>query len=451
MNKKQQLTQQLLNGALFLTIIILLGWLSVRYKTELDWTAGNRNTLTEASIKQLEAMPDKITFYAFNPSGDEGRRALEADLGKYRREKPEIELVFIDPTAQPLKVKEFNISFPGEVVVEYQGRRENLRASTEQAVTTALQRLSYSGEQWITVLEGHGERSTEDATKQSEMGRFAQTLRDKGLKVQPLNLINTQRIPDNSSVLIIASPQTALLAGEVKLIKEYVEKGGNLLWLADPDYPAGLDEVAKTLGISWLNGYAIFPEYEILGTGHPGFYAATSYPDNAITAGFEEATLFPLTRALQFETDKGWTAQPLLQSIPDAWLETSALDGSAVNLDDKDIKGPLTIGLTLTREHKEGEGDAAKSKQQRIALIGDADFLSNTFVGQLSNQQFGLNLLQWLASRDTQLNIDVPKAPDSSLVLAGWVAWMINLGFILILPAALLGFGVGRWMIRRRK
>ena len=51
---------------------------------------------------------------------------------------------------------------------------------------------------------------------------------------------------------------------------------------------------------------------------------------------------------------------------------------------------------------------------------GDADFLANAYLGEVGNQQLGLNLVQWLASRDAQLNVDVPKAPDTSLLLPGW-------------------------------
>lgn len=461
MTKTQTLVQQLVSALLFVAVIVMLGWLSVRYKAELDWTAGKRNTLTEASVRQLESMKDPIKVLVFAPSGAESRRALESDLAKYRRVKPEIEVQFIDPSAQPQKVREYNVSFVGEVVLEYQGRRESLRATTEQAITTALQRLAFSGEQWVVFLEGHGERGIDDTESQSAYARFAQALRDKGLKVQGLNLVKTPKVPDNASVLVIASPERQLLEGEVTLIKEYVDRGGNLLWLADPDYATGMAPLAQVLGIQWQDGYAIFPEYQILGTGHPGFYAATGYPPTPVTTGLDQVTLFPLVRAVKAaEGATGWNVQPMLVTSEAAWLETGDIESGRVELDEKDVPGPLNIGLVLTREHKpaappakEGEPapEAPKGKPQRVILIGDADFLANGYVGELGNQQLGLNVLQWLASRDAQLNIDIPKAPDVSLYLPGWATIAIAAGFIVVLPLLLLGLGVGRWIVRRRR
>lgn len=468
MTKHQTLIQQLIGGVLFLAVVAMLGWLSVRYKTEIDWTAGNRNTITEASRKQLDAMPGPVRFYVFAPSGAQARHAVDADIGKYKRFKPDIEVEFIDPSAQPQRVREFNISFVGEVVVEYQGRRENLRATTEQAITGTLQRLAFSGEQWVVFLEGHGERSTGETQQPDGIGRFAQALRDKGLKVQSLNLIKSPRVPDNTSVLVLASPERQPLEGEVKLIQEFVAQGGNLLWLADPDFPAGLAPLAQALGVTWQDGFAILPEYQLLGLNHPGFFAAVSYPPNPVTTGLEQLiTVFPLVRSLKTAADSGWTAQPMLQTSETAWLETGPITEGRVALDESDIPGPLDIGVTLTRAHKpaaqaeatetaEGEPPAEIAEQtetrtQRVALVGDADFLSNAYLGELGNQQLGLNLVQWLASRDAQLSIDVPKAPDVSLYLPGWGMMLIAGGFIVALPLGLIGFGVARWVLRRRR
>ncbi len=462
MNKKQTLIQQLVGGALFLAVIVLLGVLSVRFKTELDWTANKRNTLTAASVQLLDSMKDPVTFYVFEPSGADSRRAVEEDLVKYKREKSDIEIQFVDPSASPQKVREFNINFVGEVVVEYQGRRENLRQTTEQAITTALQRLSYSGEQYVVFLEGHGERPT-TGEGPTTYARFAQALKDKGLKVQGLNLVANPSIPDNTSALVIASPSSKLLDGEIQIVREYVKNGGNLLWLADPDFPAGMDDLARDIGIEWQNGYAILPEYQILGTGHPGFFAAVGYPPNPVTQGLDMVTLFPLVRSLvSTGAVAGWSAQPMLQTSESAWLETGDIESGRVQLDPTDIPGPLNIGMTLTRTYA-GKADAAtsgdentpavddKSRPQRVALIGDADFLSDAYIGELGNQQLGLNIVQWLASRDAQLNIDIKKAPDTQLYLPGWASIMIWAGFIGVLPLLLIGFGVTRWAIRRRK
>src|SRR3546814_4706132 len=77
----------------------------MRFKTDIDWTAGKRNTLTAASVKQLKAMPDPLTFYVFAPSGAETRHAIEADLERYKRVKNNITVTFVDPSADPQKVR----------------------------------------------------------------------------------------------------------------------------------------------------------------------------------------------------------------------------------------------------------------------------------------------------------------------------------------------------------
>lgn len=463
--KTQNLIQQLVGGVLFLAVIVMLGWLSVRYNLKQDWTFNQRNTISDSSQKQLASMTDPVRFIAFAYPGSPERATVQYFVDQYTRFKKDVQLEFIDPSSQPLQVKEFNVSFAGEVVLEYQTRRENLRALSEQNITGALQRLSYTGEKWIVFLEGHGERAVTQANDQGAFTQFAQVLKDKGLKVQPLSLIKAPSVPDNTAVLVIASPKGALLEGEIKLIDEYVQKGGNLLWLADPDNAPGLAAVADTLGIAWQNGYAVFPEYELLGTGHPGIFAALDYPPGPVTQGMDQVTLFPLVRSLTAKPDSGWSAQPMLTTSKEAWLETQPIGESGVSLDAAkgDVAGPLSIGMTMTREVADSEAPAsaapvaggppkpAAKKQQRIALVGDADFLSDASLSQLGNQQLGLNIVQWLSRRDSQLNIDVPKAPDTKLFLPNWAVILIGAGFVIVLPLLLIGIGVTRWIIRRRR
>jgi ABC-type uncharacterized transport system involved in gliding motility auxiliary subunit len=468
--KKSKLLQQLLNGLLIAVVIGLLGVLSVRYKLELDWTAGGRNTLTAASQKLLKQLPDPVTFTAFLYPDSDNRRDIEMWINRYKRVKSDITLNYVDPSKDPIKVKAYNIDQPGEVVVEYQGRKETLRVLSESAVTGALQRLTDSGEHYVVFLEGHGERSLEpsggdeEGASQTGYAQFAAALRDKGLKVQALNLVKTPKVPDNTSVLVIASPTQKPLDGEAKIIDDYVKAGGNLLWLTDPAQPTGLEAVAKTLGIGWDNGFAVFPNYEALGTGSPAVYLATDYPPNPVTRDFQDVTAFPLVRSVSNDQDAertaGWDVLPLLQTSETSWLETGSMQGN-ITFDPKTDKiGPLTIGLTLSRQVPVADApkpDPAKPaadkpvRQQRVAVVGDSDFLADSNLSALGNKQLGLNLVQWLASRDALLNIDVPKAPDTSLYLPGWATWLVVVGYTLALPLLLLGYGITRWVRRRRR
>jgi ABC-type uncharacterized transport system involved in gliding motility auxiliary subunit len=466
MSRKQILVQQLITAVLFVGVLAMLGWLSNRYTIEADWTAGNRNTLTEPSKKLLATLTDPVAFKVFIYPRSEMRPALEADIRRYQRVKEDITLDFVDPATNPQQVRDYNIQRPGEVVVEYQGRRENLASTTEQAVTAALQRLAHSGERWIVFLEGHGERSLEDPG-QNGYSEFATFLREKGLKVRGLNLATSATVPDNTAVLVIASPERPLLDGEVKLLDAYVREGGNLLWLADPvaggrDPVASLEPVAKALNVAWQKGTGIMLESASLGLP-PYVYITTQYPQNPVTHDFPENALFPLVRGLTYKSaPDGWTAQPLLTTREEAWLETGKLEGElAMEPNEGDTAGPLTLGVTLTRELKapapvEAAKDGAApppappARAQRVAVIGDSDFLANGYFGQLGNSLLGLNLAQWLASRDEQLNIDIPKAPDTSIVIPGWGMYALSFGFVLLLPALLLGFGITRWVVRRR-
>ena len=473
-SKNSKLLQQLINGLLIAVVIGLLGFLSVRYKLEADWTAGGRNTLTPASQKLLKQMPEPIKFTGFLYPDSETRRDIDMWIARYKRVKPNIEVEFVDPSKDPAKVKEYKIDQPGEVVVEYQGRREALRVLSESIVTGALQRLMDSGEHYVVFLEGHGERtlnpssSEEEGASQNGYVQLAQALREKGLKVQGLNLVKTPKVPDNTSVLVVASPTQKLLDGEIWIIDDYVKQGGNLLWLNDPAQPAGLEAVGKTLGITWENGFAVFPDYKELGTGSPAIYLATDYPPNPVTRDFVDVTAFPLVRPLSFDQNAaraaGWDVLPLLQTSERSWLETGPMQGP-ITFDDKagDKLGPLIIGLTMSRPAPQAAaapdaGSAAKpaadkpaARVQRVAVVGDSDFLADANLGQLGNKQLGLNLIQWLASRDSLLNIDVPKAPDTSLYLPGWATWLVAVGYTLILPFLLLGYGLTRWLRRRRK
>lgn len=454
--------QQLLSALLIVAVIGLLGWLSTQFKHEFDLTAGHRNSLTTASVKQLRQMKAPIEVLAFAPTGADSRAEIAQFFNRYKLAKKDFSISFIDPIKNPAKVKEFNIAAAGDMVVRYDGRQESVHAEdmNEAAITQALQRLSYAQERYVVFLTGHGEHGLDDRGASGYSG-LAQILKESGLKAQGLNLASIPKVPDNTGVLVVAAPTAQLLEGETKILLDYLAAGGNLLWLSDPDSLPPPDALVKALGVSFEKGTAVFPEFAQMG-GDPSQFIALGYPRTPVTETLAENTLFPLVTAIAPDAaaspSPAWRPQPFLQTSQEAWLETGPLTGEvALDPEQGDKSGPLTLGLLLTRETKPapaakpGEPEPPKSPEQRSALVGDSDWLSNAVLGQAGNGKLALNLLRWLVSRDEQLGIDVPKVPDASLDLSPNATLAIALGFLILLPLLLLGFGVTRWLVRRRR
>ena len=108
--------------------------------------------------------------------------------------------------------------------------------------------------------------------------------------------------------------------------------------------------------------------------------------------------------------------------------------------------------MVLTRTPGEASEDTeSTASEQRIVVIGDGDFLSNTYLGNPGNLDLGLNIVRWLSHDDATIEIRVTSAPDTSLVLNKAAQAVIAIGFLVGLPLLLLLAGVVIWLRRRRR
>ena len=444
---------------LFLTIVGMLAWLSKRYNVEADWTATGRNTLSEASIKLAERLPDTFTFTAFARDSDliPARKSIRELVGRYQKHTDKIKLVFVDPETSPDKTRQMGISVEGEIVVEHQGRSEHIKSPTEENITNTLQRLMRSGERKVLFVKGHGERNP-NGRANHDLGQFTEHLSKKGIKAETISLTETPKIPDDTAVLVIASPQVAYLDGEVKIIRDYVSKGGNLLWLHDPGSKFNLDALAKDLGIDFYPGVVVDPSTQLLGIPDPTFSLVVQYPNHPITKDFNLLTLYPKAAGINDEAVKNeWTKTALLQTVSRSWSEAGELKGAIQFDQGVDTTGPLTIGLVMSRELKSDKKEQAKEnteekgKQQRIAIIGDGDFLSNAYLGNQGNQDMGHAIINWLSNDDSFIDIPSATAPDLQLNLDQATWSMVGLLFLVGMPAGLVIAGVTVWMKRRKR
>lgn len=436
---------------LFLILMGLLAFLSTRYVYLADWTVNNQNSLNEISLQVLQTLdaPIEVISYTNNQRIKQSVREL---LQRYQRIKADIHLSFINPDSDPEKIRALNITVDGEMVIRYQGRQENLAHLSEQDITNSLHRLLRTKERKIFFTQGHGERSHEQQAN-FDLKDFSLHLIKQGFLLESINLARKKNIPEDSAVLVIAGPQAAFLASEVQLIIDYVRAGGHLLWLADPLKVSsnhamhGLLPLAEYLGIEFLDGVIVDPTTQQYDIERPDYAVVSEYPEHTINNDFSSITLFPQAAAIErlpgFLHDKeAFEMKAFLMTSEQSWVETSALQETIHFSDLLDIIGPLTIGVTLSRS-------MSKNKEQRIVIMGDGDFLSNTFLGNAGNLELALNIFNWLSHDEQLINIPTRIKDDIILDLSETQLSLLGSFFLFVLPGLLALSASLIWLKRR--
>ncbi len=440
---------------LLLLIVGVCAWVTQKYHRVFDWTRDSRNSLSETSLNVLQQIDQTLLVTVLARNAASERKAILRQVEKYSSIKPDIDIKFLDIDKEILLAKELHLHNANQLRLDYNNRFEIIDKISEREITNALQRLSRQSSPWVTFLSGHGERDPFNEENQG-YSKLKQALETSGVQVQDLNLLKTTTIPDNISVLVIAAPQAALLSGEEKLILEYIESGGNLLWLSDPISSDSLDitnhnlmpSLADKLGLSWVDGTIIDANQElrsILGIKHPAIVPVVEYQQHEITNTFKNQTLFPFASGIAIATPAKWQASPLFYSLPGAWSEVGDLTGNSVVFDSAsgDTRGPLLIAASLTR-------DLNKDKQQRVVCIGDSDFASNIYIGHGENLTLIVSVLQWLAHDDQRISMLPYQPPDISIEFSNTAIATLAASYLLIVPFGVLLIGIYIGIRRRR-
>ncbi|MBI1965166.1 MAG: GldG family protein [Betaproteobacteria bacterium] len=427
---------------LLLVLAGLLAWLAREYRVEHDLTSGRRNTLSAATLealKQLDA-PVGVTAYALatDARGDNLHRRIQDFLQPYQRAKPDLTLTLVDPREQPKAAAAAGVRGPVELVVEYKRRTERLAEFSEQAFVNVLVRLARGAERLVLWLDGHGERRLDGAANH-DLGEFGRQLQQKGFRLNSVNLALAQEVPANAAMLVIASPQIDLLAAEAQKIRRHLDGGGNLLWLIDAEPLRGLAPVAEQLGLVLTPGVVVDPDAARYNAS-PTVAVAAVYGRHPVTDGFRLITVFPQSRQVNVIESDEWRIRPLVEVAPRGCVKTGKPDGRCDR--NRDVPGPVTIATAFER--------AVGDRQQRVVVVGNGHFLSNTFLGNGGNLDLGVNIVNWLAGDDSLITLQPQPIADSRLDLDQTTLYLIAFSFLFALPLAFMITGAVIWWRRRR-
>ena len=428
---------------LLIALVALLAFFAQQYRAERDITQNARNTVSKQAREVLVKLggPIKVTTFAMRQDvrGDL-RKQVEDFLSRYQRIKPDISLSFVDPREEPRLAQAAGVRINGESVIEYNRKSERLTDYNEQSFINALMRLARSSERLVMALDGHGERRL-NGIANHDLGEFGKRLEAKGFRTNTLNLGIAQEAPANASMLLIANPQVDLQPVEVQKIRQYLQRGGNLLWLIDPEPLRGLQPLAELLGLVLGPGTVVDPDAARFNAS-PTVSIAASYGRHPVTDDFRLNTVFPTARQIGVNEGGEWRVTRLIEVAPRGWVEMGKLDGKIAFDKARDVPGPVNIAVALERN--------VNDRAQRVVVVGNGGFLANSFLGNGGNLDLGVNIVNWLAGDDALITIQPRPTLDSSLELGRAEQIFILFGFLIFLPLAFICTGVFIWWRRRR-
>ncbi|PIU00770.1 MAG: hypothetical protein COT74_02395 [Bdellovibrionales bacterium CG10_big_fil_rev_8_21_14_0_10_45_34] len=455
-----------LGSVILLLIVGLTGINYVAYKNNKKWdvTEEKLNSLSNQTVQLVQGLDEDLRFLAFfreddNFSGQE-KQKFEYIMGMFQAESSKVKPEFVNVLKRPDLVKQYGIDSSGTVIMLYKGRQNTLTDLSEQGIANAIVKLTRDGKKVIYFLTGHGEVSF-SSTEPNGADRLKRALEESNYEVKSLNFVETQKIPEDASVLAVVGSQTALFAPEIAAIEKFVEDGGRLLVAADPGRRSNLKDLISKFGVELKDVFIVDPFGKLLGASAALAIGAGYSNTHAITKGFskgqqEQMTLFhlasPLKRAEGF--NESWRFEELVKTTQGSFTTMDL--GQQVRFDPaRDERGPLAVAAVVEGSAKSesadsaAPGEAKKKSDFAVVVFGDSDFLTNQLLDEQLNRDLALNSFSFLAKEDDLISIRPKIASGSRLTLNESQIQAMIYFFFIPLPLVLFAISSVIWFRRR--
>lgn len=431
---------------LVMTILVIVNFLAARHSVRWDLSENQNFTLAPQTHRVLRTLPHDVKITVFTREKDPGYQAYKERLESYRQASTKLTVEFVDPERQPKVAQNYGIFRTDTAIFESNGQTIRVTSPSEVELTGALLRISKDAKKRIVFLEGHSEHSLEDKDR-TGLSNLNEALIKQGYDLGTVSLLKEEAVPENTSVLVIAGPQRPVTKDEQDRIQSYVNKGGHLLVMVDPDSPAGLDPLLARYGLGFGPGVLVDLQ-DRLAQGDLTALLIRTFTEHEITLDLTSAVLFPLARHITFDeqTGKDWDYVPLARTSPNSWAETN-LQGKVVSLNEgEDIKGPLPMAAALSPKAEPAEG----KPRPLIVVVGNSGFATNAYFNFPGNSDFFLHAAGWLAEERDLISI-MPKEPALRPFIPNPTQERVLLYIqVLLLPLATFVTGILVWKKRRR-
>ncbi|MFK8181767.1 MAG: GldG family protein [Phormidesmis sp.] len=438
-------------------ILALINFMGARYDSRIDLTENQILTLSPASQQVVADLEQPAELLIFSPVPDPVDQQL---LDNYRRYNDDFTYRYLDPFADPQLSQQLGVETGGEAFLR-SGDRTTLvqrinpqEPLSERQLTDKLAQLSQEDVAVVYFLQGHGEYVIDGS--QAGFSEAATELTQQNYTVAPLNLAATGTVPSDADVLVIAGPQEEFFENEVIAVRSYLESGGSVMVLIDPEVKTGLEVLMSQWGVVPEDTIVIDTSGggQLVGLG-PAAPLVQDYGDHPITDAFGDGrSFFPVARPLQIREVTGVDETPLLFTNQSSHAQPITEGEISVESDDQKPEGPFSLGVALSRpavassaastaneaanaddETAEGESAGSESVEEfladaipeeelvaegadtetpaltdsRMVVIGNSTFATDGLFSQQLNGDVFLNSVTWLSKIDKPVLSIRPK------------------------------------------
>lgn len=461
------------NTILYLLIILILGIFificNITKKYNLptfDLTESKLFSISDVSNQILQNLRYDVHIYFFGETMSEDL-SIYGIAEKYNKINSKIRTEVIIPSENSEFCEEYGLDSSMSVIIikSSNGNYKLLRMSdfytidyttnstidlTEEKLTNAILDVQTQNKLNVYFLTGHSESTDLEFLKYY--------IENEIYDVQSLEISkNENKIPENCNCLIISSPQTDFTDTDFNAISNYINLGGNIIYLDNKD-TSTLTNVQKILDLygTKLSGNIITePNYIYNLNNDPNTLIATlsshSITNNIISNGYvalvnpsklevsDDSTLLSL----------GVTANIFMKSSYSSLL--------------KDLSDPNTPTVVETSNSHNIGGEFTKkindTTSSKLILIGNSNFISDAMtineevypgISVANNKDLILNSISYLTNK-SYLSIKKSTPIISVLSSDDSVKAGLSVIIIFIVPIIILITGIIVWIVRRRK
>lgn len=434
--------------------------------TSIDVTRNKLYSISDDTKNKISDVKLNVSIYFFGI--DESYTIV--DLAKqYSKINDKIDVLVVKPNTRPDLYEKYEVTDSSSqgIVIQSTERFKILSLNdltdydyttnetidiSEQKLTNAILDTTIAKKPKIYFLSGHNEYD--------EIEIFKTYLANEVNDIITLDLLS-QDFPTDCDLLFVANPQKDFADYETEQIINYINNGGNIIWLSqgiDSSF-LNINKVLNLYGASIPKGIIRESNSSNIFASTPNYFAPTLAYHTITKSFITSNTNLPLM--LMLDSSKintvsdeeleilNVTATPFLKSSSTSYFRTD-LSNTSLSATDSEENGPFNIGIEFNKK--------INNNYSKLILFSDIKFASDLLtidnksiqpVLSYYNNNLLLNATAYLTERED--GISIKKVTDTIAYTATDTEDLSIRIIIFSIPLAIILIGLIVWIIRKYK